>query len=278
MFYGITTQRFSATVLTAACLVSTLYAGKDHVSDHQRTARHQTVHRQTCFYRKKEHAQSELYEAVRQNDIQKTASILSSAPVDINKQYGFWRNTLLHRTVIEKRRKLTALLLKHPTTNPALKNISAKGGRTALDIAVEFGSHSMIKTFTRQKNFDPTCRDEHGKSTINKLAERKRSWAENLCRYHLKNSLKQEEQQIKKAKKKKATEHTPTSMQCMVCLQTPQEILTAAATHPLDADKKPEQLMSITACCHKLVCADDKQQWLDVYLQKTCPNCREPLL
>lgn len=265
--YSVTAHRLVIVLVIVSCLIGTVYPGKDKISRratiaHQRiTSRKQSYlyppKRETIY---KKNIQTSLYQAVCDKDISAVKLILSSSKqIDTNKKYLPWGNTALHIAVVKQSPTLAALLLKHPKTDSLTKN---KLGISALDLAIALGSHTMVKTFTRASNFDPTKRDKAGESTINKLEKRNAWWAENLCRYLLRNSLQ-------------PTSHEP--MQCMICFDTPAEILQAAANNPIDAHKKPEQLMSITRCCHALLCTQDKTEWLKRSSHRNCPACRKPL-
>jgi hypothetical protein len=268
MFYDIIAHRILA-LLTAVCLCNTAYAGKEQTSRHHHLLPHQKNRKQNCFNSKNNDIpvilkEKDLYQAVCDNDVRTAASLLLSLrKTPINKRYGLWYDTLLHTAVKKKSRKLVALLLRRSDIDLSQKNISFCGPKTALDIALESGSHGMIKLLTRRKNFDPTYR-EQGESTINKLAQRNTVWAESLCQYVLKNQLRSTTPQASKEQ-----------LTCMICLQTPAEIIKAASA-PVSTHNKPEQLMSITTCCHALLCSQDKKRWLDFSENKNCPNCRKP--
>jgi len=274
MFYDITARKSAIALAATFLLINTTYPGKDKISRDTILNQRTTPHRQRYLYPPKREAvykktvQASLYQAVCDKDIRAVKLILSSSTqIDTNKQYGFFQDTILHTAVKKKSPQLATLILNHPRTDSSIKNISIGGPRTALDIALKSGSHNMIKTFTHASNFDPTKRDESGESTINKLEKRNAWWAENLCRHLLRNRLQLDA--------KHTTAREP--MQCIICFETPAEILKAAANHPVDAYKKPVQLMSLTRCCHALLCTQDKTQWLNTNFHRNCPACRKPL-
>lgn len=302
MFYDITAHTKAIALATALCLFGKAYPGKDKISRESiLNQRATTKHRHRYLYHPrresayKKTVQTSLYQSVCDKDIDAAKLILSSSKqIDTNKQYGFFQNTILHTAVMKNSPQLAALILNHPNTDQSIKN---KGGRTALDMAISSGSHTMIKTFIHRRNFDPTKRDETGESTINKLKKRNVLWAEKLCQNMLKNRLQLDAKQAKSAStmdsKDAQTENNMSAsdhehhntnnrtaheaLQCMICFETPTEILKIAASHPIDAYKKPEQLMSITTCCHGLLCTQDKTEWLHVSFSSNCPTCRQLL-
>lgn len=282
MFYTIRAHTRLIALVTAGCLIGTIYPGKNEHIRHHATKRQiakiqhlLTTTEQPYFIPQKKNVTSFLYEAVRKGDIANIRLILSSSrkkDIPLNKHYGFFKDTLLHSAVKQKNRPLVTLLLNDPRIDPGTKNISVGGPKTALDLAIASGSHNMIKTFINRHNFDPTQRDETGESTINKLARRNKLWAEKLCQNLLRKRL-----QTDTADSEAVNNPNDQKLECMVCFQTPAEICQTAKTNPLDIHKKPEKLMSITPCCHALLCTQDKKRWLNTSRNKNCPTCRKPL-
>ena len=282
MFYNIRDHTQAIVLVTAGCLIGTVYPGKSEHIRHHATKRQiakiqnllTTAERQN-FIPQKKNVTSFLYKAVRKGDIASVRLILSSSrkkDIHLNKHYGFFKDTLLHIAVKKENKPLVTLLLNDPRIDPSAKNISDGGPKTALDLAIASGSHNMIKIFIHRSNFDPTQRDETGESTINKLARLNKFWAEKLCQNVLINRLK-----IEAAACQAANNTSDKKLECMICFQTPAEIC-QAAKKPLDSQKKPEQLMSITPCCHVLLCTQDKTRWLQMpHGNKSCPTCRTPL-
>lgn len=283
MFYTIRAHTQAIVLVTAGCLSGMVYPGKSEHIRHHATKRQiakiqhlLTTAQQQHFIPQKKNVTSFLYEAVGKGDIASVRLILSSSrkkDIHLNQHYGFFKDTLLHRAVKKENKSLVTLLLNDPRIDPSAKNISAGVPKTALDLAIASGSHNMIKTFINRGNFDPTQRDKTGESTINKLARRNKMWAEKLCQNVLINRLKAEATALETADNR-----PDKKLACMVCLQTPAEICQAAQADPFDSQKKPEQLMSITTCCHGLLCTQDKKLWLQTRRgNKKCPTCREPL-
>lgn len=252
MFFGTTAQRMTCVFITISSLMGTTYPGRDQ-SSKQLGAQQQ--HRQRNNVAKKNVIDS-LYHALCKNDHQQAHRILSRLSQIKNpiKSKRLYRYSLLERAVKQKNCSIVSKILEFP--QPIGCNLTK-----AYNIALKSGSHRMIKTLTRRSNVDPTKRDESGESIINKLAQRNKAWADNLCSYVLM-------QQLQRNKKANT---------CMVCLATPQEIIATAAQDPADRTKKPKELMNLTTCCHGLLCEADKASWLASSEHKDCPNCRKPL-
>lgn len=155
--------------------------------------------------------------------------------------------TPLHTAALHSQTAVVRELLEQPNIDRDPKD---NDGWTPLHLATGIASWRCISALV-SGGCDTSVRVPVGNySALNVLEERgKFGWVEGLQKKLL----------------KKAIQLKDDATACIVCFEPAHVLATAQDNQP-----------SITRCCHQILCAQDKNQWMQK--KKTCPYCREPLV